>query len=115
MLLFVATEVYSLVEINDYPEHFVPNAERVEAMREIARDYWRKRWLIVKKSIKGELYLLPSDFCLADIYITVVSRWAQQEQWRASHLPKVDRLTVAVAARASCAEVWRQNLPARFE
>ena len=118
-LLFVATEIYPMVEINDYPERFTPMPEGVEAMREVARSFWRKRWLLVEEGIKGEPYLLPSGFCLTDIYIAVVSRWAQQEEWRPSHLPKVERLSAAVAARPTTAAVWRQHmpdeLPTRFE
>lgn len=118
-LLFIATEIYPMVEINDYPERFAPNSESVVGTREIARAHWRKRWLIVEESIKGAPYLLPLGFCLTDIYIAVVSRWAQQEAWRALCLPKVERLTDAVAERPACKKIWRRHmpdaLPSRFE
>ena len=37
--------------------------------------------------------------------VAVLSRWAQQEQWRPACLPKVERLTAAVAARPAIAPV----------
>ena len=48
-LLFVATELYPVVEIVDYPQRFCVGAENAEPTRELARQIWRKRWLIVGK------------------------------------------------------------------
>ena len=109
-LMFVATEIYPIVEINDYPERFAPApAGDAEAVREVARRIWRDRWLIVEEHVSGEPYLLGSEFCLTDLYIAVVSRWAQQDDWRPTHIPKIERLTQAVAARTACAPVWARN------
>jgi len=109
-LVFAAAEIYPIVEINDYPERFVADPKSdPDAMRENARRLWRDRWAIVEDNIAGSPYLLPSGFCLADIYIAVVSRWAQQDDWRPTHIPKVERLTAAVAAREACAPVWARN------
>ena len=117
-LLFVATEIYPVVEINDYPERFAPTPDSTPALREVARDIWRERWLLVERSILGDPFLLASGFCLSDIYIAVVSRWAQQDAWRPANVPKVERLTAAVAARSAAAPVWSRHMsevtPGRF-
>lgn len=111
-LVFAAAEIYPIVEINDYPERFVSDPKSdLDAMRENARRIWRDRWSIVEENIAGGPYLLSSGFCLADIYIAVVSRWAQQDDWRPTHTPKVERLAAAVAAREACAPVWGRNFP----
>ena len=110
-LLFVATEIYPVVEINDYPERFAPTPDSAPALREVARTIWRERWLLVERSIAGDPFLLASGFCLSDIYIAVVSRWAQQDAWRPAHVPKVERLTAAVAARPAGAPVWNRHRP----
>ena len=109
-LVFVAAEIYPIVEINDYPERFVadPKADP-DAIRENARRIWRDRWAIVEDNIAGAPYLLPSGFCPADIYIAVVSRWAQQDDWRPTHIPKVEALAAGIAARGACAPVWERN------
>ena len=101
--MFVATELYPIIEINDYPERFAYTAEHAPGVREVARKIWRQRWLLVEQSVEGDPYLLPSGFCLTDIYIGVVSRWAQQDKWRAENLPKVEELTAEVAARPAIA------------
>ena len=110
-LLFIATELYPIVEINDYPERFSPTAADKDAVQSIARATWRERWLLVEQSIKGEQFLLDYGFCLADIYIAVVSRWAQQDEWRKSSTPKIERVTRQVASRPSVASVWHRHQP----
>jgi GST-like protein len=110
-LLFIATEIYPIVEINDYPERFSPDPEATSGVQEIARSLWRTRWRLVEEAIQGSHTLLGSGFCVTDIYIAVVSRWAQQDDWRPVHLPKVEALTAAVAARPACAPVWARHQP----
>jgi glutathione S-transferase len=110
-VLFVATEIYPVVEIIDYPERFAPTPDSAPALREVARTIWRERWLLVERSITGDPFLLASGFCLSDIYIAVVSRWAQQDAWRPANVPKVERLTAAVAARPAAAPVWSRHRP----
>lgn len=110
-LMFIATEIYPIVEINDYPERFSPNKETAAAVREVARSIWRKRWLLVEQAIAGTPYLLRSGFSLPDIYIAVVSRWAQQDQWRIENLPKVEELTAQVASRPAIRSVWSRHQP----
>lgn len=110
-LLFVATEIYPLVEINDYPERFSPTKEAVTAVRDNARTLWRKRWSLLEREIAGTPYAVRSGFCLTDIYIAVVSRWAQQDAWRIENLPRVEQLTAAVAARPATAPVWSRHRP----
>ena len=111
-LLFAATEIYPIVEINDYPERFATDPDRVDAMRERARAIWRERWLIVETNVAGDPYLSTDGFSLTDIYLAIVSRWAQQDEWRPAYLPKVERLTAAVAVRPAIAPVWARHFGA---
>lgn len=108
-LLFLATEIYPIVEINDYPERFTPAPGRAGATRELAREIWRTRWRLVEENVAGDPFLLRDGFCLTDVYAAVVSRWAQQDEWRPAHLPKIERLTAAVAARPAIAPVWARH------
>ena len=108
-LLFAATEIYPVVEINDYPERFATDPAGTDAMRERAREIWRTRWLVVEEHVSGDPYFASDGFSLADIYLAVVSRWAQQNAWRPAHIPKIERLTAAVAARPAIAPVWARH------
>ena len=108
-LMFIAAEIYPVVEINDYPERFAPEPGQAEATRELAREIWRTRWRLVEENVAGDPFLLRDGFCLSDVYAAVVSRWAQQGEWRPVHLPKIERLTAAVAARPAIAPVWARH------
>ena len=55
-LLFAATEIYPIVEINDYPERFATDPDQIDAMRERAREIWRARWLVVEANVDGDPY-----------------------------------------------------------
>ena len=55
-LLFAATEIYPVVEINDYPERFATDPAETDAMRERAREIWRTRWLVVEEHASGDPY-----------------------------------------------------------
>jgi len=113
-MMFVATEIYPIVEINDYPERF--STERPGAAaetREIARSIWRSRWKLLEDNVPCDPFVLGEQFSLTDIYIAVVSRWAQQDRWRPDHLPKVERLTAAVASRPACARPWARHFAPR--
>lgn len=108
-LCYVATEIYPLVEINDYPERFAAGTDHAGAVRERARELWRDRWLTLEQNIDGDPWLLPTGFCLADIYIAVVSRWAQQDDWRPANLPRVERIARMLARRRASAPVWARH------
>ena len=108
-LLFLAAELYPLVEIVDYPDRFAPEPGVAPALREVARRFWRERWLLVEAAISGAPWLLPSGLCGTDMYIAVLSRWAQSDAWRGAHLPKVDALARALAEDARLGPVWRRH------
>ena len=59
-LLFLASEIYPIVEINDYPERFRADGSD-EATRERAREIWRTRWRLLADGIAGEPWL--RDIC----------------------------------------------------
>lgn len=107
-LAFTASEIYPIVEISDFPERFTAPSGDPSGTREVARQRWRERLQILEAHIAGP-YLLGEHCCLVDFYIAVVTRWAQQDDWRAQHTPKIDTLAHAVAKRPACVEVWQRN------
>ncbi|WP_423908680.1 hypothetical protein [Candidatus Spongiihabitans sp.] len=107
-LVFLATEIYPMVEIIDYPERFSPQSTGPESVRKTVKEIWRQRWLVVEQRVSGA-FLLTGGFCVTDIYIAVLSRWAQQENWRPGNIPRVETLFQAVASRPLCKEIWCRN------
>lgn len=108
-MVFLATEMYPMVEMIDYPERFASSADGVEMIRERAEALLRQRWLLLEANVSGSPYFVPSGFSATDLYITKFSVWLD-EAWRREHLPRVDALTSAVLARPALAAVWARHI-----
>jgi len=109
-LAFMASEIYPMVEISDYPERFVTNGD-AEALRQKARERIRERLLIVERMCDGP-WFLASGFSIVDIYAAMFSRWRGSigKEWLAEgHIPKLDALAHAVAKRPAIAPVWKRH------
>ena len=115
-LLFMATELYPVIEMHDYPERFQPEGgaspvERRDELRAHACGIWMRRWLLVEAAAEGECWFLPCGISLVDIYAAVLSRWALDAHWRAEHLPSIDAIARRIADRETMAPVWRRHFP----
>ena len=86
-----------------------PAGGNAPGVRELARSLWRERWLVLESQISGDPWLLGYGFCMTDVYIAAMSRWGQQEAWRPEHIPRVEKLAAAVAARPIIGDVWRRH------
>jgi glutathione S-transferase len=107
-LAYMASEIYPMVEIVDYPERFAPAGTEAEALRIKARDRVRERMLLIERSIAGP-FLLAGGFSICDIYAAMFSRWSVGKEWRAENLSRVTALAAAVAARPRIAPVWARH------
>lgn len=107
-MLYVATEIYPLVELDDYPERFSESPEAAATLRERAKAMTRERWRAVEETIAGP-YLLASGFSATDLYITKLAVW-QDEAYRRAELPRIHALTEAVRARPRLAGVWARHI-----
>lgn len=113
-LLFMATELYPVIEIVDYPERFQPEGERTpparrKALQDHARGIWQRRWLLVEREASDSAWFLGEAFSLLDIYAAVLSRWGQMDDWRPRNLPRIDAIAGGISVRPSTASVWRRH------
>ncbi|MCX4244104.1 glutathione S-transferase family protein [Paraliomyxa miuraensis] len=108
-MVFIAAELYPMVEIIDHPERFAPGENAAQAMRERAETIWRERWRVLEANIAGTPHCLASGFCATDLFITKLAVWLDRA-WRQEHLPKIDALITAVRARPTLEHVWRRHI-----
>jgi GST-like protein len=108
-MLFIATELYPIVEIIDYPQRFAAVPEGNEALRARAKEIWHQRWRVVESNLAGSPYCVDSGFSAADLYIAMLSRWDMTEAWRREHLPRIEALAAVVRARPATARVWARH------
>lgn len=109
-LAFMASEIYPMVEISDYPDRFV-DEEQAKALRQKARERIRERLLIVERMVDGP-WFLKTGFSIVDIYAAMFSRWKGSigKAWLAEgHIPKLQKLALAVAERPAIAPVWKRH------
>jgi glutathione S-transferase len=109
-IAFMASEIYPMVEIADYPDRFAPKGKQAEALREVVKDRIRERILIVQKNIHGP-WMLKSGFSAVDIYAAMFSRWSIGAEWRDAHLGKLTDLSRRLAKRPKIAPVWQKHFP----
>ena len=109
-LAFMASEIYPMVEVSDYPQRFAPEDE-AEDLRAKARARIRERLLIVERFVDGP-WFLASGFSILDIYAAMFSRWRGSigGEWLAEgHIPKLEGLARAVSVRPTIAPIWRRH------
>ncbi|HEY3778176.1 MAG TPA: glutathione S-transferase family protein [Rhizomicrobium sp.] len=104
-MAFMASEIYPMVEIEDYPARFVPEGAQSDALREKANARIRERLLILEHEALGP-WLLGEEFSAADIYAALFLSWSSARGWRDAHAPKLCAITRGVAERPRIAAVW---------
>jgi GST-like protein len=110
-IVFLACEVYPMVEIADYPDRFAPAGEQAEALRVRSRERIRERLLIVERNVVGP-WLLPSGFSAADIYVAMFTRWRDDlgTDWlQQNPIPKLTAIARGVSERPRIVPVWQRH------
>jgi glutathione S-transferase len=107
-IAFMASEIYPMVEIVDYPDRFAPVGAQADALKSRAIARIRERMLQIEAAVAGP-WLLAHEFSAADIYVAMFSQWSIGNEWRQSHLPKINALVAALAARPRIAPVWQKH------
>lgn len=109
--VFVAAEIYPMIEVVDYPERFVEDTA-ARALRERARARIRNRWLNVESAITGDPWLDVSGLSIADLTIANVSRWSTGKRWRQANCRGIDAIATAIAERKSTRAAWESHFGA---
>jgi len=110
-IVFLASEVYPMVEISDYPARFVPEGAEADGLKRKVQERIRERLLIVEKHVAGP-WLLSSGFSAADIYAAMFTRWRNtigREWLEAGHIPKLQAIAKALSERPRIAPVWQRH------
>lgn len=106
--VFVAAEIYPMIEIVDYPERFAGKAA-ANTLKTRALSRIRRRWLTVESAITGDPWLDPLGPSTADMAIANVSRWSTGKRWRKQNCLGVDAIAAAFSQRDSTRNVWRRH------
>jgi GST-like protein len=106
--VFVAAEIYPLIEIVDYPERFVEKAA-AKTLRDRTTARIRRRWLTVESAITGDPWLSAHGPSTADLAIANVSRWSTGKRWRKLNCQGIEAIASALSHRDSTRAVWESH------
>jgi glutathione S-transferase len=111
-IAFMASEIYPIVEIADYPERFTADHKGAAILKASAKKRIRERLLVVEGAIAGP-WFLPSGFSALDIYAAMFSRWreAREGGWREEFIPKICAIAAALSERPALKPVWEKYFP----
>ena len=110
-LAFMAGEIYSMVEISDFPERFVPMGVEADTLRAKARSRIRENLLVIERATKGP-WILGDEFSLPDIYVSMFTRWrgtVGRDWLEGGHIPKLMGVAEQLAKRPRIAPVWQKH------
>jgi GST-like protein len=107
--VFVAAEIYPMIEIVDYPERFSAGKAAAKVVRERALERIRRRWLSAESAVRGRPWLDVRGPSTADLAIANVSRWSTGKRWRADNCPGIEGIAAALAQRHSTRAVWARH------
>jgi GST-like protein len=113
-MALLAGEFYPQITRWDYPARFGVAPDQYPALRDgalaMARDVMRV--VEAHAGLTGDPaapFLLGRRFSVADIYLAVLSRWAEGRVWTPANLPKIEALAQAVARRPAIAPLWQRH------
>ena len=111
-IAFMASEIYPIVEIADYPERFIDDHKGAAVLKQSAKKRIRERMLVVEAAVAGP-WFFPSGFSALDIYAAMFSRWREcrENGWREEHLPKICAIALALSERPALKPVWEKYFP----
>ena len=111
-LAFMASEIYPIVEIADYPERFIADHKGAAVLKLAAKKRIRERLLIVEAAVTGP-WFLGEAFSALDIYAAMFSRWraARESGWRDENIPKIYAIAVALKERPALTAVFEKYFP----
>lgn len=111
-LAFMASEIYPIVEIADYPERFFADHKAAAILGRSAKQRIRERLIILESAAKGP-WFLGEAFSVLDVYAVMFTRWreAREGGWRDDYLPKICAIAGALADRPQIKPVYEKHFP----
>ena len=111
-IAFMASEVYPMVEIADYPERFIADHKGAAILKLAAKRRIRERMEAVERAVAGP-WFLAGGFSAVDIYAVMFSRWREcrSEGWREEHIPKLCEIAAALAQRPATGPIFNKHFP----
>jgi glutathione S-transferase len=103
-LIFMAVNIYEGSLREAYASRYTDDPHGADRIVSNARAYQKRHFEILEATIGAGPYLGGDAMSMADIYLWMLAHWVDQN-WLATHCPKVTALAAAVRARPRIAPI----------
>jgi GST-like protein len=110
-MAYVASAIYALYWVRDEPLRVAPDAETGAVVKARLGARITDCWRMMDTQIDPGRYLLGDDLGVLDLYVTVVSRWAQGRKRFYEAAPKMSAVVRRVDAEPRLAPLWAERFP----
>lgn len=110
-MAFVSSAIYALYWIRDDPSRVTDNAEEGAKVKAALGRRITECWGIMDAQVDPGRYILGDDLSVLDLYVTVVSRWAERRRRFYEVAPKMAKVVKRVDADPRLAALWAERFP----
>jgi len=110
-MAFVASAIYALFWIRDDPSRLVDDAAVGAEIKARTGARITECWRTMDAQVDPGRYLLGDDLTVLDLYVTVISRWAERRRRFYEVAPKMTPVVRRVDAHPRLAPLWAARFP----
>jgi glutathione S-transferase/GST-like protein len=110
-LFFAASNLYEGILRIYYSDRYTTEVTQVDAVQAAARRYVDDMWGQLADALEEGPFFLGQKYSVIDPYLLMLTNWHENPDALFAAQPKLQRLCVAVRARAAVARVWGQHFP----
>jgi GST-like protein len=108
---FVSSAIYALYWVRDDPSRLVADPETQGAIKKRTAERISECWGIMDGQVSPGRYLLGHELSVLDLYVTVVSRWAERRRRFYEVAPGMADVVRRVDADPRLAALWAERFP----
>jgi len=108
---FVSAAIYALFWIRDDPSRLTDDPATGAVIRARTGARIAECWRIMDAQVDPGRYILGDDLSVLDLYVAVVSRWAERRRRFYEVAPKLAQVVRRVDAEPRLAALWAERFP----
>ena len=110
-MAYVSSAIYALFWIRDEPLRVAPDAATGAVVKARTGARITECWRMMDAQVDPGRYLLGDDLTVLDLYVTVVSRWAERRRRFYEVAPRMSEVVRRVDAEPRLAALWAERFP----
>lgn len=109
LMLFMASNCYMTALRFYYADRYSSDASHANGIRTKAYEDMKREWAILSDILGENSYLLGSSLSAADVYLSMLISWEDDQVSFAKRYPRLAALNKLVVSEPIIAAVWKRN------